>query len=461
MQLVVGRIGRAHGLRGEVIVEVRTDDPDARFAPGSVAGHRPGRARAADGGRVALALRAAAGPRSRGGRPDRGRGAARHAARGRLRAAGRAEDPDEFYDHQLVGLAVVDRGRATGSASVTDVAAPARICGTSAAGGRWCRRWRPARRLVPFVAGDRAGRRRRGRAALVVDPPDGPVRARRGDRRGAAVRIDIVTIFPDYLAPLRRLAASARRVERGLLDVRRARPARWTTDRHRTVDDTPVRRRPGHGDAARAVGRGAGRAWSRAGGGVPACRRLVVPTPAGRPFTQAAAPRAGGRAVADLRLRPVRGHRPAGGRLSRASRMPVDEVSHRRLRAGRRRGRRAGDGRGDRPAAARRAGQRPTRWRTIRSSGGPWPAPRGPGLHPAAGLAGAGGAGGAAVRRPRRDRPLAARRRRCAVPRRPAGPAARLGPSSTSGTGGPVRRWFPGQPAKMWHTERRAAPPAD
>jgi 16S rRNA processing protein RimM len=36
VQLVVGRIGRAHGIRGEVFVDVRTDDPDTRFAAGSV-----------------------------------------------------------------------------------------------------------------------------------------------------------------------------------------------------------------------------------------------------------------------------------------------------------------------------------------------------------------------------------------------------------------------------------------
>lgn len=36
MQLVVGRIGRAHGLRGEVTIEVRTDQPEIRFADGSV-----------------------------------------------------------------------------------------------------------------------------------------------------------------------------------------------------------------------------------------------------------------------------------------------------------------------------------------------------------------------------------------------------------------------------------------
>lgn len=36
MLLTVGRIGRAHGVRGEVTVEVRTDDPGARFEPGAI-----------------------------------------------------------------------------------------------------------------------------------------------------------------------------------------------------------------------------------------------------------------------------------------------------------------------------------------------------------------------------------------------------------------------------------------
>ena len=35
MLLVVGRIGRAHGVRGEATIEVRTDDPDARFPVGA------------------------------------------------------------------------------------------------------------------------------------------------------------------------------------------------------------------------------------------------------------------------------------------------------------------------------------------------------------------------------------------------------------------------------------------
>ena len=34
-RVVVGRLGRPHGIRGEVTVEVRTDEPELRFAPGS------------------------------------------------------------------------------------------------------------------------------------------------------------------------------------------------------------------------------------------------------------------------------------------------------------------------------------------------------------------------------------------------------------------------------------------
>ncbi|MBO0856624.1 MAG: ribosome maturation factor RimM, partial [Nocardia sp.] len=35
MDLVVGRVVKSHGVRGELVVEVRTDEPDLRFAPGS------------------------------------------------------------------------------------------------------------------------------------------------------------------------------------------------------------------------------------------------------------------------------------------------------------------------------------------------------------------------------------------------------------------------------------------
>ena len=41
MQLVVGRVGRPHGIRGELTVQVHTDDPDLRFAAGSVLATEP------------------------------------------------------------------------------------------------------------------------------------------------------------------------------------------------------------------------------------------------------------------------------------------------------------------------------------------------------------------------------------------------------------------------------------
>ncbi|MSY58260.1 MAG: 16S rRNA processing protein RimM, partial [Actinobacteria bacterium] len=43
MQLVVGRIGRAHGVQGEATIEVRTDQPDQRFAVGSTVSTEDGR----------------------------------------------------------------------------------------------------------------------------------------------------------------------------------------------------------------------------------------------------------------------------------------------------------------------------------------------------------------------------------------------------------------------------------
>lgn len=52
------------------------------------------------------------------------------------------------------------------------------------------------------------------------------------------MRIDIITIFPDYFAPLQ-LSLIGKAIADGLLDVRVADLRDWTHDRHRTVDDTP------------------------------------------------------------------------------------------------------------------------------------------------------------------------------------------------------------------------------
>ena len=98
------------------------------------------------------------------------------------------------------------------------------------------------------------------------------------------MRVDVVTIFPDYLAPLDlSLIGKARR--RGLLDLRVHDLREYTHDRHRTVDDTPygggagMVMRPGPwGEALDAV--------VASGDGVP---HLLVPSPAGRRFSQAMA----------------------------------------------------------------------------------------------------------------------------------------------------------------------------
>jgi 16S rRNA processing protein RimM len=111
--LVVGRIGKPHGLRGEVSVEPRTDEPDRRFATGArlrTERHRPG---ADDRGELTVL-----GTRWHSGRllvvfeeiADRD---AAEEARGTLLVVPvdpheSPEDPEEFYDHQLVGLSVED-----------------------------------------------------------------------------------------------------------------------------------------------------------------------------------------------------------------------------------------------------------------------------------------------------------------------------------------------------------------
>jgi len=98
------------------------------------------------------------------------------------------------------------------------------------------------------------------------------------------VRIDVVTIFPGYLAPLRE-ALLGRAIDAGLVELAVHDLRGWTHDVHQAVDDAPYGGGPGMvmkpqvwGDALDAV---------LAADPRPA--RLVVPTPAGRPFRQAIA----------------------------------------------------------------------------------------------------------------------------------------------------------------------------
>ena len=135
--------------------------------------------------------------------------------------------------------------------------------------------------------------------------------------------VDVVTIFPDYLAPLDvSLLGKAR--ERGLLDVRVHDLRAFTDDVHRTVDDAPYGGGPGMVMKPKPWGRALD-AVVAAGGPSPV-PRLVVPTPSGRPFDQ--------RMAAELAAEPWLAF--ACGRYEgidsrvlehAAGRMRVDEVS--------------------------------------------------------------------------------------------------------------------------------------
>ncbi|MBM0238483.1 ribosome maturation factor RimM [Micromonospora sp. ATA32] len=169
MLLIVGRIGKPHGIRGAVTVEVRTDEPEARFAPGAVLRTEPGvpyqvpaeltiESARWHQGRMLVAFE---------GVLDR---ETAEALRGTLIGVDRAtvappEDPEEFHDHQLVGLAVVTpTGERLGEV--------ARIDHTPASDLLVLRRPEGRTALIPFVRAivpevDLAGGR------VVVDPPAG------------------------------------------------------------------------------------------------------------------------------------------------------------------------------------------------------------------------------------------------------------------------------------------------
>jgi 16S rRNA processing protein RimM len=107
MQLVVGRVTRPHGVRGEVSVEVRTDDPDLRFAVGRVMATDP----AAAGPLTVESVRWHSGRLliQFAGIADRNQAEELRGTWLTLDSAevGSTGDPDEFHDHELIGLAVV------------------------------------------------------------------------------------------------------------------------------------------------------------------------------------------------------------------------------------------------------------------------------------------------------------------------------------------------------------------
>jgi 16S rRNA processing protein RimM len=164
MLLVVGEIVRPHGVGGEVIVNVRTDEPAHRFAPGSVLVTDP------DSGELTV----------ESARPHLGRMIVTFAGvddRDGAEALRKVvlcvdssdlpppDDPDEYRDHQLVGLAAVDSaGEPLGEVVSIDHAPAADLLVLRRPDGRTA--------LVPFVTAivptvDLAARR------VVITPPDG------------------------------------------------------------------------------------------------------------------------------------------------------------------------------------------------------------------------------------------------------------------------------------------------
>jgi tRNA (guanine37-N1)-methyltransferase len=97
------------------------------------------------------------------------------------------------------------------------------------------------------------------------------------------VRVDVLTIFPDYLAPLS-LSLVGKAVQAGVVDLAVHDLRQWTHDRHRTVDDAPYGGGAGMVMGPEPWGEALDAVRAQGGNGVP---HLLVTSPAGRPLTQA------------------------------------------------------------------------------------------------------------------------------------------------------------------------------
>ena len=168
MDLVVGRVVKAHGITGELAVDIRTDDPDGRFAPGVSLRGRPSRGGAErhyviesvrpHGDRLLVRLEGVA---------DRN---SADALRGTLflvdsEGLPPIEDPDEFYDHQLEGMTVTTTGG-------VEVGTVAEVLHTAAGELLAVRDADGAEVLVPFVSAIVVSVSLEDRA-IAIDPPEG------------------------------------------------------------------------------------------------------------------------------------------------------------------------------------------------------------------------------------------------------------------------------------------------
>ena len=167
MELIVGRVVKAHGLTGELVVDVRTDDPELRFAPGALlrakrSGHAERSyvvdAARAHGNRLLVRLADVA---------DRD---SADAMRGSLFVVDSADlppidEPDTYYDHQLEGLRVrTTAGR--------DIGIVAEVLHTSAGELLAVNRGQASELLVPFVSAIVTSVSLADRL-VEIDPPEG------------------------------------------------------------------------------------------------------------------------------------------------------------------------------------------------------------------------------------------------------------------------------------------------
>lgn len=150
LEVVIGRIGKPHGIRGDVTIDVRTDEPERRFAAGTVLIARPPTGSASTLTRLTV-VRARMHTNTLLATfeeiPDRN---AAEAARGIMLHAVLdldevPEDPEEYYDHQLEGLAAYDvDGRALGQVTAVVHGSAQDLLSVRTPDGRDT--------LVPFVA---------------------------------------------------------------------------------------------------------------------------------------------------------------------------------------------------------------------------------------------------------------------------------------------------------------------
>jgi 16S rRNA processing protein RimM len=170
VELTIGRVVKAHGVTGEVVVEVRTDDPEARFAPGAVL-----RAKASGRGEHSYHSYVVEAVRAHGSRmlmrlagvADRD---AAEALRGNVfvidsKDLPPIDEPDTYYDHQLEGLSVrTTAGR--------DIGSVAEVLHTAGGELLAVNRGEAGELLVPFVTAIVTSVSLADRI-VEIDPPDG------------------------------------------------------------------------------------------------------------------------------------------------------------------------------------------------------------------------------------------------------------------------------------------------